>query len=128
MSDAFEYRPKFRDIRVKPPKEEAKIDESQCEWAGCVRKAECRAPKSPSDLKNFYRFCAQHAAQYNKSWDFFSGMSEGEIRAFQESGHYGHRPTWNFKNGRRNDPAAGGAKDWTQIFNDPLGMFDGEDG
>jgi len=126
MSDAFQYRPKFRDIRIKPPKEEAKAEEKRCEWAGCTRKAECRAPKSPNDLKTFYWFCPQHAAHYNKSWDFFSGMSEGEIRAFQASGYYGHRPTWTFKNGRRNDPAAKSARDWTNMFSDPHGFFTDE--
>ena len=71
MSGAFQYRPKFRDIRVKPPgKEEARTGEQTCEWAGCVRKGECRAPKSPEDLKHFYWFCAEHAAKYNRSWDF----------------------------------------------------------
>jgi len=127
MSGAFQYRPKFRDIRVKPPgKEEARTGEQTCEWAGCVRKGECRAPKSPEDLKRFYWFCAEHAAKYNRSWDFFDGMSEGEIKAFQESGYYGHRPTWDFKNGsRRGDAASRASRDWTTIFSDPHGLFGG---
>lgn len=129
MSGAFQYRPKFRDIRVKPPgKEEARPGERRCEWSGCPRTAECRAPKSPENLKEVYWFCAQHAAQYNRAWDFFDGMSEAEVRAFQESGYYGHRPTWDFKNGtKRNDASARAARDWAAAFADPFGVFGGDE-
>jgi len=127
MSGAFQYRPKFRDIRVKPPgREEAETGERRCEWSGCTRKAECRAPKSPHSLKSFYWFCPDHAAKYNRAWDFFDGMSEAEIRAFQESGYYGHRPTWDFKNGsKRGDAASRASRDWAAMFADPYGLFGG---
>src|SRR5690606_13556636 len=95
----------------------------KCEWAGCVRTAQARAPKGPGQLREFYWFCAGHAAEYNKEWNFFDGMSPGEMRAFQESAVYGHRPTWGFKDRRRADAAARAMHDWTSAFTDSFGLF-----
>jgi hypothetical protein len=105
MSGAFEYRPKFVDIRVRPPKadeEEADVftlkpGERACDHAGCRAPATAKAPKSRDMLQEHYWFCAPHAAEYNKSWDFFAGMSEGQIRAAQEARATGERPTWAFR-------------------------------
>jgi hypothetical protein len=123
MATSFKYVPKYRDIRVRPPEpEKARPSERRCEWSGCVRTGQCRAPKGPGQLREFYWFCGGHAAEYNRSWNFFEGMSAGEMKAFQESATYGHRPTWGFK-GRRADAAARGSHDWTAGFTDPFGMF-----
>ena len=52
MATAFQYRPRFRDIRVKPPVEaEADVHvlntgERRCDNPGCLRPATARAPKS----------------------------------------------------------------------------------
>jgi len=106
MSGAFEYRPKFIDIRVRPHKseDEAKADvftlkpgERACDHAGCRNAAATRAPKSRDMLNEHYWFCARHAAEYNKSWDFFAGMNESQIRAAQEARSTGDRPTWDFR-------------------------------
>ncbi|MEG2730306.1 MAG: molecular chaperone DnaJ, partial [Brevundimonas sp.] len=108
MSGSFEYKPRFTDIRVKPPKpeEEAaakdvlrlKPGEIPCEWADCSRPATAKAPKSREQINLFYNFCQGHAAQYNKAWNFYAGMSEGEVRAAQENeAMTGGRPTWDMK-------------------------------
>ncbi len=124
MATQFKYRPKFRDIRVKPPQpEKAKPSERRCEWAGCVRTAQCRAPKGPGQLREFFWFCPSHASEYNRAWNFFEGMSASEMKAFQESAIYGHRPTWGFKDRRRSDAAARAGADWTSGFTDPFGLF-----
>lgn len=120
MSASFEYKPRFTDIRVKPPKpdeEAAKEDvlhlkpgEKPCEWADCSRPATAKAPKSREQINDFYNFCQAHAAQYNKSWNFYSGMSEGEIRASQENEAItGGRPTWDMKASRNSRVNAGSA-------------------
>ncbi len=117
MSGAFQYKPKFVDIRVRPPKpgEEAppqddvftlKPGERACDNAGCRRPADARAPKHRDLPGEFYWFCPQHAAEYNKNWDYFAGMSEGQQRAFQEDALTGHRPTWSFKADSRSREAA----------------------
>jgi hypothetical protein len=94
MARAFQYKPKFVDIRVRPPKpeEEAaeqdvnalKPGERACDNPGCRMAATARAPKSRKMLNEHYWFCQAHASEYNRNWDFFAGMSEGEIRRRQE--------------------------------------------
>lgn len=117
MSAAFQYRPRFTDIRVKPPRpeEEAaaadvlhlKPGEKPCQWPDCRRAATARAPKSREALHDFYDFCQGHAAEYNKGWNFYAGMSEGEIRAAQENeAMTGGRPTWEMKAGKFSREAA----------------------
>ena len=118
MAGAFQYKPKFVDIRVRPPKpeEEAaaaqadvftlKPGERACDSAGCRRAATARAPKHRDLPEDHYWFCQAHAAEYNKSWDFFAGMSEAEQRRFQADALTGHRPTWSFKADSRSREAA----------------------
>lgn len=117
MSAAFQYKPRFTDIRVKPPKpedEQAQADvlglkpgETPCQWPDCRRAATARAPKSRERLNDFYEFCQAHAGEYNKGWNFYAGMNEGEIRAAQENeAMTGGRPTWEMKAGRFSREAA----------------------
>ncbi len=140
MSGAFQYRPKFVDIRVRPPKpeEEAaeaaaredvwrlKPGETHCDWPGCPRAGAAKAPKSRDLPGEYYWFCQPHAGEYNKNWDFFAGMSEGEIRRRQEDEKFtGGRPTWQFKASRFSREAASfTAKMGTgEGYADPLGIF-----
>ncbi len=103
MTAAFQYRPKFVDIRVRPPKEgetraeddvfTLKPGEKPCEAEGCRSAAAAKAPKGRGLEGQFYEFCAPHAAEYNKSWDYFAGMSEAEIEQHRaDAAHGGHRP------------------------------------
>jgi hypothetical protein len=137
MPGAFQYKPKFVDIRVRPPgKEDASKDnvnalkpgERACDHPGCRRAANARAPKSRDMLNEHYWFCQPHAAEYNRNWNFFAGMSEGEIRRRQEEETMtGGRPTWEMKAGRASREAAafaakfgtktqGGFKDYHDLF------------
>lgn len=97
MADDFNYRPKGIDIRIKPGKKKLRDDEKECEWAGCVEKGGCKAPKSPDRLREYYNFCQKHAREYNKNWNFFSGMSDEDISEWQVGARHGHRPTWDVK-------------------------------
>ena len=115
MDDAFQYTPRFTDIRVKPPKpgDEAaetvglKPGEHQCDWPACRKPAAARAPKSRETPGLYYDFCQPHAAEYNKNWNFFAGMSEGDIRAQREEElTTGGRPTWKMQAGRASREAA----------------------
>jgi hypothetical protein len=136
MSGAFEYKPKFIDIRVRPPKEGEKEQEEDvhalkpgerpCDHPGCRVAATAKAPKSRDMLNEHYWFCQPHAAEYNKQWDFFSGMTEAEVRAHMEARLTGERPTWEFKatNRSREAQASFYNKVGTgQGYNDPFGMF-----
>jgi hypothetical protein len=138
MPGAFQYRPKFVDIRVRPPVEgEAeqaqdvhalKPGERACDHPGCRRAATARAPKSRDLLHEHYWFCQPHAAEYNRNWNFFAGMAEGEVRRRQqEELMTGGRPTWEMKAGRMSrEAAAFGTKFGTgQGYRDPFNMFGG---
>lgn len=114
MSASFQYKPRFKDMRIRPPGEEAAEDvlrlkpgEKPCQWPDCSRAATARAPRSRERLNDFYDFCQGHAAEYNKGWNFYSGMSEGQIRAMQENeAMTGGRPTWEMKAGKFTREAA----------------------
>jgi len=127
MPTAFQYRPRFVDIRVRPPKPGAEEDdvgalkpgERGCDHVGCRATAETRAPKS-RDTPDHYWFCRAHAAEYNRNWNFFAGMSDDEIQArVTDDVITGGRPTWSFKSGARNREAAA----TRGVFRDPLGVF-----
>ena len=139
MARTFAYRPKFVDIRVKPPLDEETVEarpksnakakpettEKTCEHKGCDRPAPCRAPKS-RELNDFYWFCATHAGEYNRSWNFFQGMNDLEFESFSESARTGHRPTWSMgaDSGSREAQTARqkAAVDPAKV-EDPFGLF-----
>jgi DnaJ-domain-containing protein 1 len=131
MSTAFQYRPRFVDIRVRPPRPEAdeaaaevglKPGERPCDHPGCRLAGVARAPKSRDMLDEHYWFCQAHAAEYNRSWNFFAGMSDEQIRARQEDElTSGGRPTWQFKAGRGSREAAAAAS--RGFFRDAFGLF-----
>jgi hypothetical protein len=106
MSNVFEYRPKFVDIRVKKPDADAKFygreerDYPACDHIGCARAGRHRAPKSRDRSGEFWHFCLDHAADYNRRWDYFAGMSDAELADYQRREETGHRPTWTFRSGR----------------------------
>ncbi len=73
-----------------------------CNWDGCEDPAPHRAPKSPEQLRDYYWFCAEHVRKYNRTWNFFSGMSEDEVERYIEGNITGHRPTWAARQGNPN--------------------------
>jgi hypothetical protein len=122
MSDAFEYTPRFKDIRIKPPKDKPSAEERVCEWPGCRSHGNSRAPKSNDQLSDFYWFCQSHASEYNKSWNFFEGMSETAAQAYRESSAYGHRPTWGWRNSTsKRAKAQRASRDFADGFSDQMG-------
>jgi hypothetical protein len=70
-----------------------------CDRHGCQAPGDCPAPKSPNSPERWY-FCQDHAAEYNKGWDYFAGLDKeaAEARAkaerrdnsgYTEAQHYG---------------------------------------
>ena len=102
-----------------------------CNWDGCNDPAPHRAPKSPEALREYHWFCADHVREYNRSWNFFSGMSEGEVEFYIKGNITGHRPTWSAKQGNPSlhntsmtgrGRAAAGRADRFGLFEDPAGV------
>ncbi|NJM49592.1 MAG: DnaJ domain-containing protein [Sphingomonadales bacterium] len=70
-----------------------------CDRNGCNDVGNCPAPKSPNSPER-WMFCEKHAAEYNRGWDYFEGLSKEEAAArekqersdfsgYRESAHYG---------------------------------------
>lgn len=60
----------------------------KCDHPGCTRAGTCRAPKT-RELKEFWYFCREHAAEYNKNWNYYAGMTPAQIEAEWERETFG---------------------------------------
>ncbi|MCY3829328.1 MAG: DnaJ domain-containing protein [Rhodospirillaceae bacterium] len=65
-----------------------------CDHPTCAEAAEHRAPKSPAALNDYFWFCFHHAAEYNKAWNYYKGLSEEQIEREIQRDTLGRRPTW----------------------------------
>ncbi|MEM1288676.1 MAG: J domain-containing protein [Pseudomonadota bacterium] len=137
----------FDSIRIKPrggkgkAKAEApKASAQMCQWEGCDQKGPHKAPAGRDREGEFLWFCLKHVQEYNKNYNYFSGMSDEELSKFQKASMTGHRPTWtmgrNASNGAGDKvrkrtgprPTASGKprKPWADDSgSDPFGLFGG---
>lgn len=109
MATAFQYRPKFVDIRVNKPDAAERPrapQERACDHTGCKGAGLHRAPKGRGRENEFWWFCVDHAAEYNRRWNYFDGMSSDEYAAFAREAEIGHRPTWSFQASKLDREAA----------------------
>ena len=60
----------------------------KCDFTGCDKAGVCRAPKDRY-LREYHYFCKEHAAEYNKNWNYYDGMSEDEVEADWERSVFG---------------------------------------
>ena len=85
----------FDSIRVKPEQDRLKPKaEPSCEVEGCQNPGVHRAPKGRGHDGQYHQFCLAHVRQYNKSFNYFKDMSDGDVADYQKSARTGHRPTW----------------------------------
>lgn len=87
-------------IHLKPQSPEfldnnAGAAERFCDMPGCSLHGDFKAPRDRS-LSGHYWFCKDHVAEYNKAWDFFSGMSPQEIEEHIIKATVWDRPTRKF--------------------------------
>jgi hypothetical protein len=113
----------FDRIRISPDNADAAPQEApRCEWAGCAQPGGYRAPKGRHREGEYHNYCLDHVREYNKSYNYFAGMRDDDIVAFQRSASIGHRPTWSMGVGK-----TGGKPptDWAEKIVDPFGFFNG---
>ncbi len=65
-----------------------------CDIPGCDELAGYRAPKSPTSLADYHWFCLEHVRAYNAKWDYYRGMTPGQIESELRADVTGRRPTW----------------------------------
>ncbi len=114
----------FDRVRIKPRCEEPRREtDPVCERPGCQAAGQHRAPKGRGNEGQFFRFCLNHVREYNASYNYFAGMSDDAVQAFQKEAVVGHRPTWSMGAGqgrRRRD----GAQNTAEFdYLDPLGVL-----
>ena len=65
-----------------------------CQCPGCAAAGEYPAPKARDRLREYFWFCLDHVREYNRAWDYYAGMSIGEIEAEMRSDPTWQRPSW----------------------------------
>lgn len=112
----------FDKIRVKPSAEKkAAAAIPQCDWPDCPRPGPHKAPMGRGHEGKFYNYCTAHVQEYNKTYNYFSGMKDDEMQEFQKDARLGHRPTW--KLGQNSTATASSVRrKATQMRDDPFGL------
>jgi len=60
----------------------------KCDFKGCEKAGLCKCPKDRS-LTDYWYFCQTHAAEYNKNWNYYAGMSADEIERENDARIFG---------------------------------------
>jgi hypothetical protein len=97
---------------AKPPEPADQL----CEHTGCALTGEYRAPRSPSQLRDYLWFCLEHVRAYNTQWNYYAEMDDEQLEEDRRATAYWHRPTWPLNGGR---PTSG--------MRDPFGFFEDEE-
>ena len=85
----------FDRLRVKPDASRLMRDACPaCERQGCAKPGLYPAPKGRGHEGEYHRFCLEHVRDYNKSYNYFSGMPDDDVAKHQKDDLVGHRPTW----------------------------------
>ena len=85
----------FDCVRVKPDGEKVVREEAPlCQMKGCTAAGLYRAPMGRGREGQYLRLCIDHVREYNASYNYFVGMSDSEVEAYQKDSLTGHRPTW----------------------------------
>jgi hypothetical protein len=121
--------PLFDRIRIRPscdePREPAEL---ACDRSGCGLAGAFRAPKGRGREGQYWRFCLGHVRDYNATYNYFAGMSDDAVAAYQKDSVIGHRPTWamgvNAAAQQGTERRQGPPRDWEYV--DPLGVLRGE--
>jgi hypothetical protein len=101
LKDDLELDSQMPRIHLKPKSAEFADEKSRgpqtrtCDMPGCPDQGEHKAPRDRT-LSSHYWFCLNHVQDYNKAWDYFSGMSQTEIEDHIVRSMLWDRPTKRF--------------------------------
>ncbi len=91
---------------------------NQCDHPGCGAEANHRAPKDRSKLDDYFWFCLDHIREYNRNWNYYAGMSDGQIETEIRNDTVWRRPSWPFGGGAPDREFSANVR-----FRDDLGIF-----
>jgi DnaJ domain len=120
--------PLFDRIRIKPACDEPREAEGPaCAHPGCTAAGLHRAPKGRGREGQYWHFCLDHVRAYNASYNYFAGMTDAAVAAYQKDAVIGHRPTWAMgvnSAAKSDNGAEAPTRDWEYL--DPLGILIGQ--
>ena len=67
-----------------------------CDWENCKEIGSYKAPIEKDNSKKFRMLCLEHVREFNKNWNYFSGMNDEQIYEFLKSDMTWHKPTQSF--------------------------------
>ena len=70
--------------------------ERLCEAPNCDSHGDFPAPKNREALRDYRYFCLQHVREYNKRWNYFSGMEGAALEQAIRDASTWERPSWKF--------------------------------
>jgi len=70
--------------------------ENICDYKNCKKIGKHKAPIEKDNSKKFRWLCLDHIKEFNRSWDYFKGMSDQEVCKFLKSDMTWHKPTQSF--------------------------------
>ena len=89
---------KFKhEISIKNLSWEARNNVNKCDYKTCIEDGNYKAPKSRIRLNEYYFFCLKHVKEYNKSWDFYKGLTVDQIELSMRKDTVWDRPSWPLK-------------------------------
>jgi len=92
-----------------------------CDSSKCKEKGEFKAPKSRIRLNEYYFFCLKHIKEYNKSWDFYKGLTVDQMEKSMRNDTVWDRPSWPLKGNPNNV-----MEQINQFMNEDFASFDHE--
>ena len=84
-----------------------------CEFLNCEEEGIYPAPESRENITNYKYFCIKHIRDFNKSWNFFDGLTEEQFENEIRKSTTWDRPSWKF-----------GTSNHDKKINDPFNFFD----
>ena len=69
---------------------------SICDWNNCKEIGEYKAPVEKDNSKKYRMLCLYHVKEFNKNWNYFSGMNDEQVIEFLRSDITWHKPTQSF--------------------------------
>ena len=89
---------KFKhDIVKKHLSWEKKNEKYICDYDACFEHGKYKAPKSRIKLDDYFFFCLKHVTEYNKSWNFYKGLTVDQIELSMRKDIIWDRPSWPLK-------------------------------